>query len=78
MYCLKSSGKWYFNSDQTKIGFTLESFNGIKTPSQSNFKEKPNTIILKLTQDTLVYGNEAYYGNERIYGHDDWYFVRLK
>jgi hypothetical protein len=78
MYCLKSTGQWYFNSDQTKIGFTLETFNGMKSPPSNSQKKYTNTIILKLTKDTLIYGHEGYFGNDRIYGHNDWYFVRQK
>ena len=37
-----------------------------------------NTIILKLTKDTLIIGNEAYYGPEKVKGHDDWYYVRFR
>lgn len=76
MYCLKSTGKWYFNNDQTKFDFTLETFNGMAIPAFSDTTKRTNKLIIKLSQDTLIYGMEAYYGNERIYGHDDSYFVR--
>lgn len=78
MYCLTSGGKWFFNKDQTKIGFTLDTFNGMKTPSSSDTMRIANIIIIKLTRDTLIYGQEAYYGEKGIYGHDDYYFVRQK
>jgi hypothetical protein len=76
MYCLKSSGYWDFNADSTKLGIQLTEFNGqtIGKKSAPTFR----TLIIKLTQDTLVYGQEAYYGNDRVYGHDDWYFVRKR
>jgi hypothetical protein len=75
---LKISGKWYLNSDQTKLGYKFEEINGYKLPVSSDTARHFNTIILKLTTDTLIYGNEAYYGNNKVYGHDDWYFVREK
>jgi len=75
MYCLTSSGKWFFNEDRTKFGFSIDNFNGMKI---SNFIDttKTNQIIIKLTSDTLIYGSEGYYGEKRVYGHDDFYFVR--
>jgi hypothetical protein len=78
MYCLKSSGQWYFNKDMTKLGFKLDTFNGMKLPTSNDSTKRTNIIILKLTQDTLIYGTEGYYGKDRAYGHDDWYFVRQK
>jgi hypothetical protein len=76
MYCLKSTGKWFFNSDQTKFDFILTTFNGMAIPAFSDTTRRTNKLIIKLTKDTLIYGAEAYYGNDKIYGHDDWYFVR--
>lgn len=73
----KISGKWWFNEDETKLGFSVTGMNGMKLP-ESSFKEKPHTIILKLTADTLIYGQEAYYGKDAVYGHDDLYFVKIK
>ncbi|MEB0262306.1 hypothetical protein [Mucilaginibacter sp. 10B2] len=78
MYNLKSSGKWFFNSDKTKIGYVLTAFNGKPLPTFPDTTRRPNTIILKLTQDTLIYGHEAYYGPDKIYGHNDYYFVKVK
>lgn len=78
MYNLKSSGKWFFNPDKTKIGYVLTEFNGKPLAAFSDTTKRPNIIILKLTQDTLIYGHEAYYGPSRIYGHDDYYFVKIK
>jgi hypothetical protein len=78
MYCLKSSGKWFINSDQTKFDFTLTIFNGMTIPAFSDTTKRTNKLIIRLTQDTLIYGVEAYYGNEKVYGHDGWYFVRQK
>src|ERR1035437_1196459 len=77
MYCLTSSGKWFFNKDQTKFDFSLGTFNGAKISSFTD-TTKTNNIIIKLTQDTLIYGSEGYYGEKGIYGHDDYYFVRQK
>ncbi len=77
MYCLTSSGKWFFNKDQTKFDFSLDNFNGMKMESFTD-TTKTNKIIIKLTKDTLIYGSEGYYGEKGIYGHDDFYFVRQK
>lgn len=71
----KASGKWFFNNDQTKMGMTIDNVNGQNFPGQDQFRNT-NIVILKLTKDTLVYGEEAYYGKDRVYGHDDLYFVR--
>lgn len=73
---LKISGHYFLNSDQTKFDLQLEVMNGQTLPVSSDGTKHYNTIILKLTKDTLIYGNEAYYGETRVYGHDDWYFVR--
>jgi hypothetical protein len=37
-----------------------------------------NSIILKLTRDTLIIGQEAYFGPEKIKGHNDWYYLKIK
>jgi hypothetical protein len=78
MYNLKSSGKWFFNSDKTKMGYMLNTFNGKPLSAFSDTTKRTNIIILKLNQDTLIYGHEAYYGPSKIYGHNDYYFVRVK
>lgn len=78
LFCTKSSGFWYLNDDKTKLGFTLNKYNGQVLPVPKESKKYTNILIIKLTRDTLVYGSEGYYGNERIYGHDDWYFVKRK
>lgn len=75
---LKIAGKWKFTEDEKKLLFTISKVNGKDIPSVPTFEGKPTTIILKLTTDTLIIGNEAYYGNNAIYGHDDQYFVRVK
>lgn len=77
MYCLKSTGKWFLNKDRTKFDCTITNFNGMELPTFHDTTKFTN-VILKLTNDTLIYGNEAYYGKDKIYGHDDWYFVRQK
>lgn len=75
---LKTSGEWFLNDDQTKMEFTITSLNGKAMPPFPETTKHYNIIILKLTKDTLVYGQEAYYGKAKVYGHDDWYFVREK
>jgi len=77
MYCIISKGYWAFNEDSTKVGFKLTEFMGKKIGDKSTIKFF-NQLIIKLTKDTLIYGNEGTYGNERVYGHDDWYFIRKK
>ena len=78
MYCLKGYGNWTFNSDSTKFDYVFTEYMGQKIKAKPSETHYYNHIILKLTTDTLIYGNEAYYGNDKIYGHDDWYFVRKK
>jgi hypothetical protein len=52
--------------------------NGKSFPVPDDTSKHYNYIILKLTKDSLIYGQEALYGEKRVYGHDDWYFVRAK
>jgi hypothetical protein len=73
---LKTSGQWFLNEDQSKLEFTITSMNGQNMPPFSETTKHYNIIILKLSRDTLVYGQEAYYGSDKIYGHDDLYFVK--
>jgi len=73
---MKTTGQWFLNEDQTKMEFMISSFNGQQIPPFPETTRHFNKIILKLTKDTLIYGNEAYYGEKKIYGHDDLYFVR--
>jgi hypothetical protein len=73
---LKISGHWFTNPDQSKIGFTYEQMNGQKLPVFPDTTKRYNMVIIKLTKDTLIYGQEAYYGKDKVYGHSDWYFVR--
>jgi len=80
MYNLKSGGKWYFNDEKTKFGILLNSFNGKPLPVLNDTYKRTNIIILKLNQDTLIYGHETYYGYgpNKVFGHDEWCFVRVK
>jgi len=71
-----SSGKWFFNADEKKFGLIIDTFNGTKFPGQDSLKPPANIVVLKLTKDTLIYGNDIYTGPNRVYGHDDSYFVR--
>jgi hypothetical protein len=75
---LKASGHYFLNAAQTKISLQLEVINGKTMPVSADTTKHFNIIILRLTKDTLIYGQEAYYGEKRVYGHDDWYFVREK
>jgi hypothetical protein len=76
---LKTSGNWYLNDDETKLDFTTANLNG-KDVSQFNPSTRHyHIIILKLTADTLIYGEEFYKGKEGgplVYNHSDLYFVR--
>jgi hypothetical protein len=73
----KATGNWALDSDKKKFGLSLRTMNGLSVPVSTGEIPK-NTIILKLTKDTLIYGNEGYYGKNYTYGHNDWYFVRAK
>ncbi len=77
MFCITSSGKWFFNKNQTKFDFSMDNFNGMKVSSFTD-TTKINQLIIKLTKDTLIYGSEGYFGEKGIYGHDDFYFVKQK
>ena len=75
---VKSQGNWYLNPKQSKFDLTTLTINGLHVPVSTNPTRHYNHIILKLTRDTLIYGEEDYYGKDYVYGHDDWYFVREK
>lgn len=76
---MKTTGKWHLNNDETKMEFMLSSMNGKSIPPFPETVRHYNIIILKLTADTLIYGNEFYRskkGEPMIYNHSDLYFVR--
>jgi hypothetical protein len=73
---LKATGHYFLNTTQTKIALQYEVINGKKFSLSADTAKHYNIIILRLTKDTLIYGQEAYYGEKRVYGHVDWYFVR--
>jgi hypothetical protein len=75
---VKISGYYFLNGDQTKIALKFDVLNGQRLPGSTDTIKRYNIIILRLTRDTLIYGQEARYGERRVYGHDDWYFVRKK
>jgi len=75
---LKATGHYYLNAAQTKLAFQFEMMNGKTFAHSADTTKHYNYVILKLTKDTLIYGQEALYGEKRVYGHDDWYFVRAK
>jgi hypothetical protein len=76
----KISGTYFLNDDTTKMEFMLLSMNGKSYPPFPETSRHYNKIILKLTTDTLIYGNEFYNGTETsstlVYDHSDQYFVR--
>ena len=76
---MKITGNWYLNSNETKMDLTISSLNG-KDVSQFNDTTRHfNIIILKLSSDTLIYGEEFYRGKEggpMVYNHSDRYLVR--
>jgi hypothetical protein len=75
---MKATGHYFLNAAQTKIAFQYERINGKTFSLPDDTTKHYNYIILKLTNDSLIYGQEALYGEKRVYGHDDWYFVRAK
>ena len=75
---LKATGHYYLNATQTKLAFQFQMMNGKTFAQSADTTKHYNYVILKLTKDTLIYGQEALYGEKRVYGHDDWYFVRAK
>jgi hypothetical protein len=76
MFCLKGYGTWAFNQDFTKFGYQFTEYMGQKI--ENKLPIAFTELIIKLTPDTLIVGQEAYYGNSKVYGHDDYYFVRVK
>jgi len=76
---LKIAGKWKFAEDQKKLLFIVTNVNG---QTQTEFEGKPTTIILKLTPDTLIIGEEEYLtkagSKEQLFIHNDQYFVKAK
>ena len=75
---MKATGHYFLNAAQTKIAFQYQMINGKTFTLPGDTTKHYNYIILKLTKDSLIYGQEALYGEKRVYGHDDWYFVRAK
>jgi hypothetical protein len=73
---LNLNGQWFLNADQSKMEFVITTMNGKKLDLPTDTTRHFNIILLKLTKDTLIYGQEKYYGQKRIYGHDDLYFIR--
>lgn len=76
---MKTTGNWYLNEDGTKMEFMISSLNGKTIPPFPETTRHYNIIILKLTADTLIYGNEFYRAKEggpMVYNHSDSYFVR--
>jgi hypothetical protein len=73
---LKANGKWMFNNDSTKFKIAINEINGSVFPNALSLESTKFTyLIIKLTGDTLIYGEEKYYGPEKIFGHDDLYFI---
>ena len=75
----KTTGNWYLNEDESKMEFSLSTINGKDVPPFPETSRHYNIVILKLTADTLIYGNEYYRGKEggpMVYNHSDLYFVR--
>ena len=75
MYNLKSEGIWEFNSDSTKYKVSLIKFNGKPVKDMPLNEKKPINVIINLTQDSLIIGNEAYFRPDKISGHDDRYYI---
>ena len=77
MYSLVGKGVWRFNPDSTRFGYVFSEYMGQKIPG-NDLPTSFNSIILKLTRDTLIIGQEAYFGPEKIKGHNDWYYLKIK
>lgn len=77
VYCtLNFAGQWRFNSDSTKLNIALTEMDGKHVDKTMNIEQtKPTTIILFLSNDSLILGKEVYYGKDRKYGHDDSYYI---
>jgi len=76
---IKTTGKYYLNEDTTKIELMLLSLNGKAYPPFPETSRHYHTIILKLSADTLIFGDEFYIGKDAktmVYDHSDEYFVR--
>lgn len=76
---MKTTGNWYLNDNETKMELTLSTMNGKAMPPFPETTRHYTIILLKLTADTLIYGNEFYRGKEggpMVYNHSDLYFVR--
>ena len=76
---MKIAGNWYLNDDETKMEFMISSLNGKDVPPFPETTRHYNIVILKITTDTLIYGNEFYRGKKggpMTYNHSDLYFVR--
>jgi hypothetical protein len=77
MFMLESKGQWKFNADSSKFVISLTELNGQPTKDMSLDDKIATDLIIRLTSDTLIVGEEGYFGPEKIYGHDDWYFVPI-
>ena len=77
MFMLESKGVWKFNTDSSKYVISLTEFNGQPTKDMSLDDKKATDLIIKLTVDTLIVGQEKYFGPDKIYGHDDLYYVPI-
>ena len=77
MYSLVGKGVWRFNQDSTRFGYVFSEYMGRKI-SGDGIPTSFNSIILKLSRDTLIIGQEAYFGPEKIKGHNDWYYLKIK
>jgi hypothetical protein len=75
MFTLESRGLWKFNADSSKFVISLTELNGQPTKDISLDEKQASDLILRLTADTLIVGEEGYFGPQKTYGHDDWYFV---
>jgi hypothetical protein len=75
----KATGNWYVNDNETKLEFTTSTVNGKPIPPFPETTRHYTIVILKLTIDTLIYGNEFYRtkkGEPTVYNHSDLYFAR--
>jgi hypothetical protein len=73
-YIEKATGNWIFNSDTTKFGIEYTLYNNQHIGNLMPITT--TSLIIKLTEDTLIYGEEGKFGHDKVYGHDDYYFVR--
>jgi len=74
-YIEKAAGNWVFNADSTKFGMEYTLYNNQKIGNVVPIST--TLLIIKLNEDTLIYGEPSDYGpTNKSAGYEDYYFVR--